>query len=111
MIHYKFNENNPFDTALQVDFGSKDEWLGNMLSDTYAMLNAIINVAVTRYVDNESMQRAAVGVVKRLIISDMIESDTDLEGFRKMVLGYRPLGKAFPEIPQFNNDEEDEIYE
>ena len=112
MIRYYFNEDNPFDTALQVDFGSKeDAWLENMLADMHAMLNAVINVTVTKYVHNDEEQEAAVGVIKSFIIDDLIESDTDLEGFREMVLGYKSLGRTFPAIPQFNIDEEDDSYE
>ena len=86
MIRYYFNENNPFDTVLAVNFGNKNEWLGNMIADTCAMLDAILNVTVTRYVPDEDEQEVAIGVIKSIIIDNLIGVDTDLKNFKKLVL-------------------------
>ena len=106
MINYHFDERKISKTVLAVDFGTKGEWLENMLADMHAMFNAIINTAVTKYIPDEGEQEVAVGVIKAFIIDDLIESDTDLEGFREMVLGYRPSAGGRPEIPQFNSGQE-----
>ena len=87
MIRYYFNENNPFDTALAVNFGNKNEWLGNMIADTCAMLDAILNVTVTKYIPDEDEQEVAIGVIKSLIIDNLIGANTDLKGFKDIVLG------------------------
>ena len=110
MILYYFNENNPFDTALQVDFGSKEEaWLENMLADMHAMLNAVINVTVTKYVPDENEQEVAVGVIKSFIIDDLIESDTDLQGFRDIVLGGQQGGYDLIDTTAIDDLEEGDL--
>ena len=87
MILYGFNENKISDAILAVDFGSQHEWLGNMIADTCVMLDAILNATVTKYIPDEDEQEVAIGVIKSLIIDNLIGANTDLKGFKDIVLG------------------------
>lgn len=87
MILYGFNENKISDAILAVDFGGQDEWLGNMIADTGVMLDAILNATVTKYVPEEEEQEVAIGVIKSLIIDNLIGGNTNLKDFKDIVLG------------------------